>query len=223
MSRLTRVSRRLTLYAAAGGAVAASVTVVVESLVLRATGLDFAVNVAGTAGALMATFLLAAPLEEAAKVLVVWPLYRSGRIDGPRLGLCYAAGAAAGFAAVEGAWLVLQAAGAPLALVRTSASTVAHLFCSGAWGYSLGAGRVRGRWFSLTWFLAVLLHGLFSHIVWGRGPGFLAATLPLMGFMVLGASAAFRDILPEPSPRHPGSSRRRSRKCSTRSRPATNQ
>jgi hypothetical protein len=202
MSRLARVSRRLTLYAVAFGALAASVAVYVEGVVLRWTALDFDVLVAGPAGALMATFLLAAPLEEATKVLVIWPLYRTGRVDGPRLGVCYAAGAGAGFAAVEGAWIVLGADAVPLALVRTVLSSLAHVFSAGTWGYALGAGRVRGRWFGLTWFLVVLLHGLFDHIVWGRGPGFLAATVPLLAFMALGASLAFREILPEPS-EHP--------------------
>lgn len=187
-----RVSRRLTGYAALGGGIAAGVVVYLERLVLEFTGLEFDARVSGQAGALMATFLLAAPLEEAAKVLVVWPLYRAQRMDEPRVGAVYAAGAAAGFAAVEGAWLVLAAESAPLALVRATVSAVSQVFCAGAWGYALGAGR-GARWFGVTWLVAVLLHGLFDHFVWGRGPAFLAATVPLMAFMALGASLALRE------------------------------
>lgn len=196
-SRLGRISRRLSLYAGAAGAVIAGLTVQVEKLVLHWTELDFDVQVGGLGGALMATFLLAAPLEEAAKVLVIWPLYRTGRIDRGRLGVCYAVTAAAGFAAVESVIRVLGAGSLPLALVRTGLSTLAHLSCAGAWGYALGAGRVPGRWFRATWLFAVLLHGLFDHIVWGRGPGYLPAALPLLAFMALGAWLALRDGGPE--------------------------
>lgn len=199
MTRLAHVSRRLTLYAGSAGALAGAAAVFVERLVLDATGLDFDVSVSGTTGALMATFLLAAPLEEAGKVLVVWPLYRTRRVDGSRLGVCYAAITAAGFAAVEAAWALATRDFAWIDLLRTTASTASHLFCAGAWGYALGAGRVQGRWFGPTWLGAVLLHGLFDHIVWGRGPGYLAAAVPLLAFMALGASAVFREIAPEPN------------------------
>ena len=65
------VSRRTTLYAALAGAVACALCLVVERWVLRATGLSFDVHSAGVPGALMAVFLMTAPIEEAAKVLVV--------------------------------------------------------------------------------------------------------------------------------------------------------
>ncbi|MGC4094261.1 MAG: PrsW family glutamic-type intramembrane protease [Polyangiaceae bacterium] len=191
------VSRRTTLYATLAGGLVAALCVVVERWVLRATGLAFEVQSAGVGGALMAVFLLAAPLEEAAKVLVVWPLYRTRRIRGVRSGLCYAVATAAGFAAVEGAIQVRQAASPGLGCARALLGVFAHLFFAGAWGFALGAGRMRGRWFSLTWFSAVLLHALYDHIVWGRGPGYLAATLPMLGFMAFGAWAALREIEPQ--------------------------
>lgn len=196
-ARAGRVSRRLSSYAALAGAVGAVAAVYGESMILRWTGLAFDVREVGTAGALMATFLLAAPLEEAAKVLVVWPLYRTRRIDRAEVGVSYAVAAAAGFAAVEGAWLVWAAEASGLSLIRTSLSTIAQIWCAGAWGYALGAGRIQARWFSATWLFAVLLHGLFDHIVWGRGPGYLGAALPLLAFMALGAWLALRDVSPE--------------------------
>lgn len=190
------VSRRTALYSAFGGAVVAVLCLAVEQWVLRATGLGFDVKTFGVGGALMAVFLLAAPLEEGAKVLVVWPLYRSRRIRNVRSGVCYSVVAAAGFAAVEGGWQVHQAGGAGLAVARALLSVLAHLGFAGAWGFALGAGRMRGRWFSLTWFAATLLHALYDHIVWGRGPGYLAATLPMLAFMALGAWGALREIEP---------------------------
>src|SRR6188768_678230 len=92
-----RPSRRLALWVAAGGVLAGVAAVHVERVVLGWTDLSFEVRRAGVSGALLATFLLAAPLEEGLKVLVVWPLYRRRRIGSTRLGLTYAVVAAAGF------------------------------------------------------------------------------------------------------------------------------
>ena len=191
-----RASRRLGLSAALAGAGAGWGTHYLERAVLGVTGLDFEVRTAGVAGSLMAVFLLAAPLEEAAKVAVIWPLYRTRRIDGPRIAMAYACAAASGFAASEGALQIVQAGGSVLSFLRALLGTFAHLFVAVVWGYALLAGRERGRWFSLTWGLAVLLHALYDHIVWGRGPGYLAATLPMLAFMALIAWSLQREIRP---------------------------
>jgi RsiW-degrading membrane proteinase PrsW (M82 family) len=180
----------------AAGAVVGAVVTYLERLLLGFTGLDFDVHVAGVGGALMAVFLLAAPLEEAAKVLVVWPLYRRGRLLRPRFGVLYAVVAASGFAAVEGA-IALFAAPTGLTLVRALLGTLAHLFFAGVWGYVLGAGRFRSSWFSVAWLFAMLLHGLFDHILWGRGPGYLTATLPIVFFMLLASVLVLRERAPE--------------------------
>jgi hypothetical protein len=196
-SASARSSRRLGLYAVLAGALGGVLSQYIERAVLKFTGLDFDVRTAGVAGSLMAVFLLAAPLEEAAKVAVIWPLYRTRRIDGPRLAIAYACAAASGFAASEGAFLVVQAGGSGLSLLRALLGTIAHLFFAALWGYALLAGRVRGRWFSLVWGVAVLLHALYDHIVWGRGPGYLAATLPMLAFMLLFSWAVQREVAPD--------------------------
>src|SRR5690242_14255567 len=85
-----RLSRRLAVWVAVFGALAAAAAVHAERVVLGFTDLSFEVRVAGTSGALLATFLLAAPLEESLKVLVVWPLYRRRRFASGRIGLTYA-------------------------------------------------------------------------------------------------------------------------------------
>jgi len=38
----------------------------------------------------------------------------------------------------------------------------------------------------------MLLHGLFDHILWGRGPGQMVAVVPLLLFMLLGSWLALR-------------------------------
>src|SRR5215470_7445762 len=78
--RRERLSRRLAGWAVVFGALAGAAAVHAERIVLGWTDLSFEVRTAGASGALLATFLLAAPLEESLKVLVVWPLYRRRRI-----------------------------------------------------------------------------------------------------------------------------------------------
>ena len=204
VSRLGRVSRRLTILMALGGALVAGCSAYFERALLSLSGLSFEVSTSGVGGALLATFLLAAPLEEALKVGVVWPLYRTRRIDGPRLGVCYASAAGAGFAAIEELTAVVAAHGSGMAVLRALVSVPAHLFFAGVWGYTLGArGRTRGHWFSIAWLIATLLHGLYDHIVWGRGPGLLVTVIPLFVFMGIGAWVALRDVAPESLPDRP--------------------
>jgi RsiW-degrading membrane proteinase PrsW (M82 family) len=205
VSVLGRVSRRLTIVMAVGGALSALFAAYVERVLLAFTGLTLDVATSGASGALLATFLLAAPLEEALKVGVVWPLYRTRRIDTPRLGVCYAAAAGAGFSAVKGLLSVIIGAGAGITVLRALVSVPAQLFFAGLWGYALGTRRRSrgGHWFSLAWLAATLLHGLHDHIVWGRGPGLLVTVIPLFVFMGVGAWVALRDVAPDSlSPHH---------------------
>jgi hypothetical protein len=204
VSSLGHVSRRLTIAMALGGAVAALFAAYFERIVLAYTGLSLDVATSGAGGALLATFLLAAPLEEALKVSVVWPLYRSRRIVDPRLGVGYASAAGAGFSAVEGLLALLLGTPGGVTVLRALVSVPAQLFFAGVWGYALGArgANRRGRWFSSAWLVATLLHGLYDHIVWGRGPGLLVTVIPLFMFMGLGAWIALRDVAPEAHPQH---------------------
>jgi hypothetical protein len=192
-----RLSRRLSVWLALGGALAGAAAVYVERVVLGWTDLSFEAKRAGTSGALLATFLLAAPLEEALEVLIVWPLYRRRRIGTARVGLAYAVAAAAGFAAARTALFTLLP-GDSIGLVRAVISAPAQLFFAGLWGYTLGAVRLHDRWFSVAWLVATLLHGLFHYIVWGRGPGLLVAALPLLLFMAVGTVMVLRGAEPVP-------------------------
>lgn len=198
VSVLGRVSRRLAGMELLFGAVAGVIAMLVERSVLAFTELSFEVKSSGTMSAVLASFLLAAPLEEASKTLVVWPLYRLRRIDGARLGLCYATATAAGFAAASGVARLLTGPLSGVLVLRALCAVPAQLFFAGVWGYALGARRGQsGSWFPVTWLAAVALHGLYIHIVWGRGPGFLIAVVPLLGFMTLGVASALREVNPE--------------------------
>jgi hypothetical protein len=198
VSVLGHASRRLAGMALGFGALVALIAMFVERAVLSFTELSLDVRTSGVGSALLASFLLVAPLEEASKTLVVWPLYRLRRIDGPRLGLCYAVAAAGGFAAALGVARLFSQPFDMLLGLRVLCSVPAHLFFAGVWGYALGARRGQsGSWFAASWLLSVALHGLYGHIVWGRGPGFLVAVAPLLVFMVIGAASVLREVNPD--------------------------
>jgi len=195
-ARVAWPSRRLSLFVFGGGALVGAAALVAERYVLAWTELSFSVGQSGLAGALLATFLLAAPLEEGFKVLPVWMLYSGRRVPNASLGVTYAAACGAGFAAAEAFAGTIAATASGWDLLRLALSTPAHVFFAGAWGYALGARRTQGRWFSLTWLFAMLLHGLFDHILWGRGAGQIVAVVPLLLFMLLGSWLALRGARP---------------------------
>ncbi|MBK7585735.1 MAG: PrsW family intramembrane metalloprotease [Myxococcales bacterium] len=202
VNRLAHVPRRRTLMMVVGGVAAGLTAGWVERLILAFSELSFDATKVGTVGALLATFLLAAPLEEGLKVLVVWPLFGMRALSSPRLGLTYAACAGAGFATGETIGIGWVEAPTSVLAVRLLVGMAAHPFLAGLWGYSLGNQRLtRGRRFVVAWFAAVLLHGLYDHIVFGRGPGLLVLAIPMFLCMVLVAGLAIRDVAPSPDSR----------------------
>jgi len=195
------LSPRRTLLMLGGGAAAGGVSAYLEAVVFDLTGLALDASQAGVQGALLAMFLFAAPLGQALKVAVVWPLYRSRRITRPEVGMFYAAAVGGGYAASRVVSELVTAPLDALLLVRLLIGVPAHLFCAGVWGYALGSGRTRGRWFPASWVGATLLQGLYEHIVFGRGPGMLVATLPLLAVMGLVSWIALRDASAGPDSR----------------------
>jgi hypothetical protein len=198
VSERLHASRRLTALSFALGLAVAPLALWFERTMLSFTELSFDVRSAGVGSSLLASFLLAAPLEESTKTLTVWPLYRLRRIDGPELGLCYALATAGGFAASAGVYRLLSMPLDWLLGLRVLCQVPAHLFFTGVWGYVLGLRRGQNRhWFAATWLLCVAMQGLYGHIVWGRGPGFLVAVLPLLAFIALGAGSVLGEVDPE--------------------------
>lgn len=164
-----------------------------EQVVLQVAGLGLVVNAEqNPSSALFAMFLLAAPLEEAGKVAVVWPLYVRRRIADRYQGLLLGVMAGAGFAAGEGAFAALRGDTQALLVVRLLLAALAHAFAGGLWGYVLG--RARGHWFFSAWLVATLLRALHDHIVLGRGPGMLVVALPITVAMLGLGWSAIRDM-----------------------------
>ncbi len=204
--RERHVDTRVALAVATAGVGTGALGFFAERSFFGWTGLSIEVTPGAGASALVALALFASPLEEALKALVLAPLVVARRIDGPGLGTLYAVLAAAGFAAAETALFVGTAELGVLPIVRALAGLPAHFFCAGLWGYALGE-RIRSdaRWFWPAWVAAVVVHALYDHIVFGRGPGMLAVALPMLGGMALIAYSAFRDIAPRNPDDHPSS------------------
>jgi hypothetical protein len=186
-----------------GGIVVGVATIFAERAILAFTELSIEVSSAsgGSGSALVALFFLVAPLEEAAKVVVIWPTVLTKKLDGPGMGVTFAVCAALGFCTAETALFLWSGQPTGLRLVRALVGIPAHAFCAGMWGYALGH-RVRkgSRWFGPAWVLAVLVHGLYDHIVFGRGPGLLVIALPMLIAMGLVTWSALRDIAPSEGP-----------------------
>ena len=179
------------------GGIGKGVTYYAELRASAWTGLDTSAQVASNTGSLLFLFGFAAPMREAAKVAAMWPAFRSKYFDEPVDGLVYAASAALGFACIENA---LTLRGHPVGWIwvaRTAIALPAHVFFACMWGYALGrVKRIKrpGPLFPAAWLLATAAHGLYSHLVYGRGPGALVGTLPLLLAMAGATFFAARDL-----------------------------
>lgn len=179
------------------GGIGKGVTFYAEARASTWTGLDMTATAAGNTGSMLFLFGFAAPVREAAKVAAMWPAFRSKHFDEPVDGLVYASSAALGFACIENA---LTLRGNPIGwiwIARTAVALPAHVFFACMWGYALG--RVKtikrpGPLFPTAWLLATAAHGLYVHLVYGRGPGALVGTLPLLLAMAGATFFAARDL-----------------------------
>lgn len=177
------------------GALAKAGTAWLEAKAAGWTGLDTGVQ--NAAGSLLFLFGFAAPVREAAKVAAMWPAFRSKYFDEPLDGLVYASAAALGFAMVESALTLRGHVFGWLWVARTAIALPAHVFFACCWGYALGrAKRAKrpGAIFPTAWVVATALHGLYAHLVYGRGPGALVGTLPLLLAMTVPTIFAIRDL-----------------------------
>jgi RsiW-degrading membrane proteinase PrsW (M82 family) len=143
------------------------------------TGLSLVAHAGKESEALLAMFLFAAPLEEGAKVLGVWPSYRSRRLHDVRHAAVYCAAAGAGFAAGKASSVLVLDPDANLAGLRALLCIAPHVVSAVTWGATLGA-RTKTSHFALAWIIATVLRGGIDHIVFGRGPGVMILALPLL-------------------------------------------
>lgn len=194
ISRFRMISSRYAILMFTGGLVMGVLAVSCEKVVLDFTALSFSFDKGGSLSALMVTFLFAAPLEEAAKLIVVWPLYSRREVTSPRTGLLYGCLVGAGFAVSE-AWMLIGWAPDWIWSLRVFCAAPAHWFFAGAWGYALGRrGRGAGRFVPYVWLACTLLHGFYDHVAFGRGPALLTALVPMLAFMVIVAWLVLRDV-----------------------------
>jgi PrsW family intramembrane metalloprotease len=175
-----------------GGMAAATLAIAIEIWVLRAAGVALQTDERGGPSAALAMVLFCAPLEEALKVAVVWPLYLRRRLGSGSIGAIYAMLAAAGFAAVEAIVSVALGGEGWWALMRSGLAIPAHLFFAGIWGYTLGGGG-RDRYFGMSWLGCVLVHGLYDHIVFGRGIAVAFVVFPMLALMAFASYALLRE------------------------------
>jgi RsiW-degrading membrane proteinase PrsW (M82 family) len=179
------------------GGLAKGGTALLEGRAAAWTSLDMNAQAAGGAGSMLFLFGFVAPMREASKVAAMWPAFRTKYFDEPMDGLVYASAAALGFAAVENALMLREHAFGWIWIARVAIALPAHVFFACAWGYALGrAKRVKrpGPIFPLAWLVATGAHGLYIHLVYGRGPGALVGTLPLLLAMLLPTIFAIRDL-----------------------------
>lgn len=157
------------------------------------SGLSLVANTPTGLGALLAMLLLAAPMEEGAKLASLWVLHQLGSLRKRADGMLAAVAVASGFAATESIlFLSLGGDEQGARVVRALLAVPAHLFFAGLWGGVL-ANRAKLHLLSITWFAAMLTHGLYDHIVLGRGEGTLAVALPLLMLMTLLSWLGLRD------------------------------
>ncbi len=188
----------LTLLTFVFGAVAYLAT---TYLIVRAatwTGLDDGPSASvGHAGAMLFLFGFVAPVREAAKVCATWPAFRSKHFDEPVDGVVYSSAAALGFACIENAFVLRSHPFGWVWILRTLMALPAHVFFAAAWGYALGRAKREkrpGAIFPLSWMIATACHGVYIHLVYGRGPSALVGTIPLLLTMATATFFALRDL-----------------------------
>lgn len=178
------------------GGVGKALTWYLEARASAWTGLDLSAQVAGNTGSLIFLFGFVAPFGEASKVAATWVAFRTKYFDEPIDGVVYSSAAALGFACVENA-LTLKDHTGLVWFVRTLVALPAHVFFAAAWGYALGRARRTknpGAIFPTAWVVATGAHGLYIHLVYGRGPGALVGTIPLLFAMAILAFFGVRDL-----------------------------
>jgi protease PrsW len=179
------------------GGVGKAVTALLEGRAGLWTGLDMNARIAGGAGSLLFLFGFAAPVREASKVAAMWPAFRSRYFDEPMDGLVYSSAAALGFATIENALMLREHPLGWIWIARTAIALPAHVFFACCWGYALGrAKRIKrpGAMFPAAWVVATALHGVYAHLVYGRGAGALVGTIPLLLAMSVPTVFAIRDL-----------------------------
>jgi|GEM_PF-490361 len=164
----------------------------VQGFLLESLQLDPVVADQGAWGALLAAMAVLAPVQQAALVLVVWPVHRSSHLLHTRAAVAAAILVSLGFCCVDGGWMLLTTSQPSIllrALVRTLHTAGACILWVAAASYDQNK---RKHWFALAWLAAVLVQGFGDHVALGRGPGFGILSLPLLLVLAVGTASLLR-------------------------------
>ncbi|HZN10358.1 MAG TPA: PrsW family glutamic-type intramembrane protease [Blastocatellia bacterium] len=147
----------------------------------------------GASAHVLLLFLVVGPIEELAKLLVVYfYAYRRPEFDEPLDGVIYSAAAALGFAAAENLIYLWQSQAFEVVLLRGPLSNPGHALFSALWGLALSRAKAAPNLWRARlpivaggWLAATVVHALFDTML------ILAARVSIVFFLVLlGAMAA---------------------------------
>lgn len=145
------------------------------------------------------TFLVAAPIEQALKVVAVVPVWRLRSAQHrPFDGLTYAVVAALGFSTAQSASFLIARGAPPLDAARAAIWALTQPCLSAMWGWAIGRspkGRIDGKYFRTAWLLATVGSGVAAKVVFARGPAALIAVVPIILFAGIVTAVAARDLL----------------------------
>ena len=187
------LTRRVTLWLLVCAALLVAPARLLQEFLLETLQLDPAVSTQAVREALLASIGVMAPIEQAALVLVVWPIHRSSNLQ--RMGAAVTAGllVAMGFSTIDGGWMLLTAnhwSTLVRALVRALHAAGACMIWAAAASYDQNK---RTHWFAPAWLLAVLVQGFGNHVSLARGPGFVVVALPLLLVLLIAAISVLRN------------------------------
>ena len=191
------LSRRAALWLVVGAILMVAPVLLSQGALLDSLGWTTSVSASGTGKAMLAAVAVLAPIEQAALVLVVWPVYRAQRLHRLRTALSAGLLVGLGFSIADGGWLI--ATSSTLGIIVRVLVRCAHVV-GGAMGWAAAASydqNHRKHWFPAVWLLAVIVQGFGNHVAFAMGPGFCIVATPILLMMLGGAVTAFRDPKPE--------------------------
>lgn len=188
------------LYLSLGlGMLAGGAGVLVASYVSHLTGIDPREQLLGDWASLLALLVFFAPIEEALKVAAFLPAYRLQWVLGRRTAIAHATSLALGYATIDTAFYLHGASVNALSLSRALLAVPTHVFAAAVWAYALARSQkltgFRDRAFFVAWLLATVLHGLYDHLLFGRGLATIFAVLPLLAAMAAVGYFAARPLI----------------------------
>jgi hypothetical protein len=193
LARPNGLPRRVVVWLVVGAMLMVAPTLLLEGALLDALGWTTSVSASGTGKAMLAAVAVLAPIEQAALVLIVWPVYRAQRLHRLRAALTAGLLVGLGFSIADGGWLI--ATSGSFGMVFRVLVRCAHL-TGGAMGWAAAASydqNHRKHWFPLVWLLAVLVEGFGNHVALGMAPGFCVVAAPTLLVMTGSAVVAFRE------------------------------